>query len=799
MKDKINTEIKNSGQNLYKLLFENHPNPLIVYDKKSLRILSFNKAAIKYYGYSSKEFSELTILDIRPEEEKQKFLQYIGSNDSKGSKSVAWKHKKKNGAVAYVDVIANEIEFNGMPARIALIIDVTESVKSQDALLEEELKYQSLVETVSEGIVLADNDDVIQFVNKRYCEMLGYSKNELIGKVGYKVLLDKETQELIKKKNLDRTKGITDRYEIKMKKKDGTPIYMEISGTPVYDKTGKVIGSLGVHSDVTERKKSILALSESEQKFRSLVENSIVGVYLIQDEIFKYINPRLAEIFEYKVDELLYKKGPKDVTPADDWKIVSKNLQKRVSGEVDSIHYTFRGLTKNGSIIYVEVYGSRTSYLGKPAVIGTLIDITSRKEAEKSLREKEENYSNLINSLSDAIYVLKGKHLVLVNPAWEKLFGIPTKEATSPEFDIMQIVGEESIPYIKERLTLLGQGKFSPTSYEMKGLTRDKGIRELEVSVSEIEWQGERAIQGIYRDITERNEAERILRLSEVKYRNLFELAPVGIYQSTFDGKIVTANIRLANMLGYGSAEELMTHNIAEFYFDRDQRNRLIDEFKTIGIASNIEIEWIKKDGKKIWIQLYAHILSSSNNGNHYFEGFVRDISDKKKAELELIKAKESAEEANRLKTGFLSTVSHEIRSPLNAILGFSSILREVYYDKASDEDKQFFNSMEEAGQRLLDTITQVLDISRLEADDFSLNIKPVSINKTIESAYQVLHLQAKKKNLKIEFQFPEKEITINTDEYCLGGVLVNLISNSIKYSYKGTITVKLSETLDHI
>jgi PAS domain S-box-containing protein len=800
MKEKRDIDINSEKQNLYKLLFENHPIPQIVFRRDTLKIISVNNAAAKYYGFSSNELLKLTILDIRPEEEKNKFLEYYKSLEFNNSNAGVWKHKKKDGTVVYVDVTASDIEFNSVPARIISLIDVTKTVESQEALKEEETKYQTLVESVSEGIVLADNDDVIKFVNKRYCEMLGYSKEELIGKVGYEVLLDKDMQELIKGKNLDREKGITDRYNIRMKKKDGSPIFLEISGAPVYDKTGNVIGSLGIHSDVTERQKALEAIKESEEKFRSLVENSIVGVYLIQDGIFKYLNPRLAEIFSYRVEELLYKLGPKDVTPSEDWRIVSENLRKRINGEMNSLHYTFRGKKKDGKINYVEVFGSRTTYEGKPAVIGTLLDITSRKEAEKSLREKEENYSNLINSLSDAIYVLNGKRLVLVNPAWEKLFGITAAEATSNDFDIMQIVAEESVLFINEKFKLYQQSKsFSASRYEMKGKTRNKGIRELEVSVSKIVWQGEIAAQGIYRDITDQKEAENILRLSEEKYRNLFELAPVGIYQTTIDGKIVTANKTFAKILGFDSVVELMEHNISEFYVDQEVRDKLIEKFRPKGQTANVEIEWKRKDGQKIWIQLDAHVMGNGTIDEPDFEGFVRDISDRKKAEMAIVAEKEKAEEANRLKTGFLSTVSHEIRSPLNAILGFSSILKEAYYNKASEEEKDFFESMEEAGLRLLDTITQVLDISRLEADDFSLNLKPISVNQSVKSAYQVLHLQAKNKNLNFDLHLPEKEIILNTDEYCFGGVLVNLISNAIKYSNKGTISVNLSETKDYV
>ena len=799
MKEKIDINNDPAGQNLYKILFENHPIPLIVFRTDTLQLISVNNAALEFYGYNSDELLKLTILDIRPEEEKKKYLEYQQSLEFSNSKAGVWKHKRKDGRIVYVDVTARDIKFDNIPARMISLVDVTEAVKSQEALKEEEVKYQTLVESVSEGIVLADNNDVIKFVNKRYCEMLGYTKEELLGKVGYKVLLDEDMQELIKEKNRERMKGITGKYTVKMKRKDGTPIFFEISGTPVYDKAGNVIGSLGIHSDISERQKAIEAIKESEEKFRSLVENSIVGVYLIQDGVFKYINPKLAEIFGYRIDELLYKLGPKDVTHPDDWLIVNENLRRRINGEIDSLHYTFRGKVKGGKLIDVEVFGARTTYAGKPAVIGTLLDITLRKAAEESLREKEENYSNLINSLSDAIYVLKEERLVLVNPAWEKLFGISAVEATSSNFDIMEIVAEESVSFIKERIKLHQQGKLLSTRYEMKGKSRNKGIRELDVLVSEIVWQGEKAIQGIYRDITDQKVAENILRVSEEKYRYLFELAPVGIYQTAIDGKILTANETFAKILGYEFVSEVMNHNIVEFYADQSQRKRLIDIFKPKGKTANVEIEWIRKDKQKIWIQLDAHILESETMGEADFEGFIRDISDRKKAEVAIVAEKEKAEEANRLKTAFLSTVSHEIRSPLNAVLGFSSILKETYYEKASEEEKQFFNSMDEAGSRLLDTITQVLDISRLEADDFALNIKSVSVNKVIDSAYQVLHLQAKRKNLSIDIQLPEKEIFIDTDEYCFGGVLVNLMSNAIKYSYKGTINVILSENKDHI
>jgi len=129
----------------------------------------------------------------------------------------------------------------------------------------------------------------------------------------------------------------------------------------------------------TEHKQAEEALRESENKFRSLAEKSLVGIYLIQDEIFRYVNPKLAEIFGYRVEELIGKRGPRDLTLQEDWPVVEKALRRRISRRVKSIHYNFRGITKNKEIIHVEVYGSRTIYQGRPAVIGTLSDITERR------------------------------------------------------------------------------------------------------------------------------------------------------------------------------------------------------------------------------------------------------------------------------------------------------------------------------------------------------------------------------------------------------------------------------------
>lgn len=127
-------------------------------------------------------------------------------------------------------------------------------------------------------------------------------------------------------------------------------------------------------------------LVESEDKFRSLSEDALVGIYIIQDSLFRYVNPKMAEIFGYTVEELVDKTAPRLLVLEEDWPLVRDNLQKRLTGEQRSIRYQFRGVRKNKEIVFLEVFGSRTVIQGRPAVIGTFLDITERKRWEEELQ-----------------------------------------------------------------------------------------------------------------------------------------------------------------------------------------------------------------------------------------------------------------------------------------------------------------------------------------------------------------------------------------------------------------------------
>lgn len=291
-----------------------------------------------------------------------------------------------------------------------------------------------------------------------------------------------------------------------------------------------------------------------------------------------------------------------------------------------------------------------------------------------------------------------------------------------------------------------------------------------------------------------RMQAKKKITGSEEQFRSLYENATLGLYRITPDGKILLANPALVKMLGFLSFEELTSEDyILTGYVDAQSRKKFKEIIEKEGIVYGFESQWKRTDGEIIWIRESAKAIKDENGKTLYYEGTVEDISEIKKAELALISAKEKAEEANRLKTGFLSAMSHEIRTPLNVILGYNSVLKDLFDDPSDPELSIYFTAIENGSLRLLNTITQILDISKIEANEFDLKITALPINSIIESIYCQMKIMANEKKLDIDLRLPQTSVYVLADDYCLNGVLMNILSNAIKYTEKGTIKIKLN------
>jgi len=260
---------------------------------------------------------------------------------------------------------------------------------ARENLKESETLYRTIFETTGTATIIVEEDMTIFLTNTEGEKLSGYSKGEIQGKKRWTEFVVKEELDRLKEYHLLRrvdpaTAPMT--YETRIEDRQGNikDVIVTISVIPG---TRRSVASI---LDITERRKAEAELKESENKFKDFAEKSLVGIYLIQDRLFRYINPVAAKIFDYTVEEIIDKKGPEDLTAPEDWPVIEDSLRKRISGEIKEAHYNFRGIKKNKDIIYLESHGAQTMYKGRPAIIGSLMDITERRKTEEEIQKKVE-------------------------------------------------------------------------------------------------------------------------------------------------------------------------------------------------------------------------------------------------------------------------------------------------------------------------------------------------------------------------------------------------------------------------
>ena len=419
-----------------------------------------------------------------------------------------------------------ELNSKGDVNLIAFVRDITDRKQAEIALRKSEEKYRTILQSIQDAYFETDLAGNITFFNDVVCRHLGYTRKEFTG-MGYRQYTDQENAKKLFQvfNRVYRTGEPAKPFEVVYIRKDGTKMIGELSLSLIRDSEGKPIGFRAISRDITERKQMEEALRESENKFRNLVENSIVGVYLIQEGIFKYVNAKFAEIHGYEVEEMVGKMGPEQTIFPEDRPIVERNISKRGKGEEQAIHYGFRIVTKHQEIRYVEIFGSRTMYRGRPAVIGTMLDITGRKKAEEALRQSEERYRNILESMEDGYYEVNlAGSLTFFNGALCRIYGYTNEEMIGLNY--RQSTTPENAKKLFQTFNEVYRTGEPGKVLDWEIIRKDGTRRHVEASVSLQRDVSSKAIgfRGILRDITEKKKVEEQLFQTE-KLRAVGEMA----------------------------------------------------------------------------------------------------------------------------------------------------------------------------------------------------------------------------------------------------------------------------------
>lgn len=278
------------------------------------------------------------------------------------------------------------------------------------------------------------------------------------------------------------------------------------------------------------------------------------------------------------------------------------------------------------------------------------------------------------------------------------------------------------------------------------------------------------------------------IKAEEEKFSKAFHTSPYGIALTRLsDGKIVEINKGVSKITGYtyNDVYDKSTLDL-NFWQDADVRFKIIEELKLTGKVYERELQFRKKSGEQITAMLSSEVITI-NNEKCMLSSF-EDITPRKKYEAELIKAKEKAEENDKLKTAFMHNISHEIRTPMNAIVGFSTLLGEP--DISHEDQVSFINNIQQSSNHLLSIITDIINISDIEAGTVKINISETNLNSKLKSIYNKFLPSAIEKNLSLNYEtsLDDKESIILTDSAKLVEILSNLISNALKFTEHGNV-----------
>lgn len=417
--------------------------------------------------------------------------------------------------------------------------------------------------------------------------------------------------------------------------------------------------------------------------------------------------------------------------------------------------------------------------------------ISERDKLFHALRKSERENRAVINSVSDIIFETdeNGK-IVFLNETWKRITGMETADTLGKSmFDMLdqmergrqqemfeELVRGERQAYRAETKLDLGHGLVKPIemAFSMLRMAEDKSIR----------------VVGTITDIEKRRRAELAVREAEHRFRAIFENSISGIYQISPEGRFVSANTALAEVLGYDSPDDLMRSidNVGtQLYVSPEDREAFIQKLLFEGRVSGVETEVRCKNGKTIWILENARVVRSERGGVQYYEGSVWDVTTRKEAEEAMRMARLQAEISSRSRMEFLANMSHELRTPLNAVIGFSEIIKgEVMGPLGQPVYKEYAQDIFDSGNYLLKVISEILEVSKIETGNRELNQSNFRLTKALKSCMTIMSSRVDEAGVTVAMEMPDTLPELLAEELGFKQIMLNLIGNAIKFTPRG-------------
>ncbi|MBK7030105.1 MAG: PAS domain S-box protein [Bacteroidales bacterium] len=491
--------------------------------------------------------------------------------------------------------------------------------------------YRRMVENSRDGICITQNG-MFRYANQAFCDMLGYTLEELTSVTGPDLLAEKDKERIVAQhyKRMEGEQGKSIDY-ITMIRKDGTLIDIEMSANAI-QLEGSWASFISAR-DITERNKMQEALEKSEQKYRMLIENAQDGIIITQDGQFKLVNKAFCEIIEYAEEELM-NMSFLDVVSNEDRDRLLEYHKLRMSGSRHHMIYEAKGISKSGKIVDFEINTTFIEYNDRPATFIILRDQTERKSLEVTVRNSERKYRKLFEAESDAIFLIEKEtgRILDANPAASHIYGY-----SHEEFLKLKNVDVSAEPASTQSATSHDAG-YVPVRYHKK---KDGSVFAVEITAGITDLDNNVVHIVTVRDITERLRIQETLKASERKYRELSDFLPQTIFELDTEGRLVYLN--KAGMETYGFTQSPVGVPAIEGVIPEDQE-RMLDNIRKAFSDNRTMIadEYTARriDDTTFPVMIYGSRMMDNDRFVGY-RGLIIDISERKAMEEALRKSEE--------------------------------------------------------------------------------------------------------------------------------------------------------------
>lgn len=682
--------------------------------------------------------------------------------------------------------------------------------KAEQALVKSEERFRRLAENAQDLIYRYEFIPNRQFtyVSPSATQLTGYTPDEHYADPNLAVNMvhpeDKQYVESIGRDFDNLTKPITIRWI----KKDGKVIWIEQKNVYMFNGKGDLFAVEGVVRDITERKQSEIALKEMQLMAQATLDSISANICVVDDSgnilsvnkswiEFATNNSENWNKLEVGANYFTACKNAaepdKDAATQFLWGI---HLVFRGDKECFEMEYECHSPTERRWFV-ARVTPFESVKTKHKRVVITHENITQQKLAENSVRESEERYSSFLNSTVDIAFIKdEGLRFIFINKTGELFYGKPQSEIIGfTDFDLLD-------HEFAHNCSLSDKQSLQSNKLVLNIETFNSKIFETRKFPIKLK-NGKIGVAGFIRDVTDIHSAQKAITESERKYRDLVENSLVGVYKTNTKGEFLFANTALCEIFEYDSPRDLISTDAKSIYKNPADRDTFLKAIYETGKVSNYEIEMLTAKGN------VKNIIISAAISKNTISGMLLDITDRKQIEQELL-AKQyeietqneeyrvlneelnfavgKAQESDKLKTAFLQNLSHEIRTPLNGIVGFTQLLK----DKRDNFElsSQYIDIIEKSSDRLVNLISDLVDIAKIETGQVSLNFEEFNVNETLKELYVLFNKLADEKGLaiKVSNYLPSTNSIINSDKGKIYQVLSNLIKNALKFTETGTI-----------